>query len=168
MTKSDDRARVLIAVTETSPVAELWQAALSRRDRDAELVALLLSDDRWHRAASLPFTREISRLGAVADFTRRRADQLYKESVAQIRHSIAKLAEEAGVAPTFEELSEQSAARLQDLAAGAQNVLIASSLITHEPIYTYIARLDCRIELIDSGASEKSVAEHEEKGDAKT
>ena len=154
MKKSDDRARILIAVTETSPVTELWQAALEQLDRDAELVALFVSDDRWHRAASLPFTREISRLGAVADFTRQRADQLYKESVARIRKSIAELAEQSDVAPEFEELSDRNAARLEELAAGARSVLIASSLITREPIYTFISSLDCRIELIDSPASE--------------
>lgn len=153
MAKSNDRMRVLIAVTETSPVAELWQAALKRRERDAELIALLVSDDRWQRAASLPFTREISRLGAVADFTQQRADQLYKESVARIRSSIAKLAEQSDLAPEFEELSERNAARLKELAAGTQSVLIASSLITREPIYTYISRLDCRIELVETAES---------------
>ena len=85
MEKREGQVRILIAVTETSPVADLWRAALTRREGDAELIALFLSDDRWHRAASLPFTREISRLGAVADFTRQRADQLYRESVERIR-----------------------------------------------------------------------------------
>lgn len=150
MKKSDERARILIAVTETSPVAELWRAALERHDEDAELVALFVSDDRWHRAASLPFTREISRLGAVADFTRQRADQLYKESAARIRQSIVELAEETDLVPEFEELSERDAARLEELAAGARSILIASSRITREPIYTHISRLDCRIELVEA------------------
>lgn len=153
MKKSDDRVRILIAVTETSPVAELWQAAVERHDHNAELVALFVSDDRWHRAASLPFTREISRLGAVADFTRQRADQLYKESVARIRRRIAELAEQSDLAPAFEELSEKNPARLEELAAGTQSVLIASSLITRDPIYTRIARLDCHIELVESSES---------------
>lgn len=156
MKKSDDRTRILIAVTEASPVAELWQAALDRRDRDEELVALFLSDDRWHRAASLPFTREISRLGAVADFTQQRADQLYKESVARIRRSIAELAEQSDLAAEFEELSQRNAARLEELAAGTQSVMIASSLITREPIYTHILRLDCRIELVETDESDRA------------
>ncbi len=154
MKRSDDRTRILIAVTETSPVAELWQAALEKHDRDTELVALFVTDDRWHRAASLPFTREISRLGAVADFTRQRADQIYKESVARIRQSIVELAEQTDLVPEFEELSERNAARLEELAAGARSVLIASSRITREPIYTYISRLDCRIELVESAGSD--------------
>ncbi len=150
MKKSDRPTRILIAVTERSPVSELWQAALEHFDNDAEVVALFVSDDRWHRAASLPFTREISRLGAVADFTRQRADQLYKDSVARIRRSISELARETDLAATFEELSERNAARLEELATGARSVLIASSHITGEPIYARFISLGCRIELIES------------------
>ncbi len=165
MKTSDERVRILIAVTEASPVTELWQAVLNRRDQDAELVALFVSDDRWHRAASLPFTREISRLGAVADFTRQRADQIYNESVARIRRTIAELADQADLALAFEELSEQNAARLQELAAGARSVLIASSRITREPIYEHISRLDCRIELIESPAPVRPDPSKEPAGD---
>ncbi len=153
MKKSDRPTRILIAITEQSPVSELWQAALKQVDRDAEVVALFVSDDRWHRAASLPFTREISRLGAVADFTRQRADQLYKDSVARIRRSISELAREAELAATFEELSERNAARLEELVSEAQSVLIASSQITGEPIYARFSSLGCHIELIESPES---------------
>ncbi len=165
MKTSDERARILIAVTEASPVAELWQAALNRRHRDAELIALFVSNDRWHRAASLPFTREISRLGAVADFTRQRADQIYSESVARIRRTIVELAEQADLALAFEELSERNAARLDELAAGAHSVLIASSHITREPIYAHISRLHCHIELIETGASARKELSKESAGD---
>ena len=150
MKKRDGPARVLIAVTEMSPVPDLWRAALNRIDRDAEVVALFLSDDRWRRAASLPFTREISRLGAVADFTRQRADQISRDSVARVRRSLAELAREADLAHSFEELSDRNTTRLEELVAGPRSVLIASSLITREPIYALILTLDCRIELVDS------------------
>ena len=151
MTKSDDRIRILIAVTEASPVTELWQAALRLGGRDTEVVALFLPDDRWHRAASLPFTREVSRLGgSVVDFTRQRAEELYRESVARIHRRIEQLAAEADLALAFEELSEQDAERLEELAAGSQSILIAPSFIQREPIYARISRLDCRIELIEA------------------
>ena len=67
-----------------------------------------------------------------------------------MRRSIGELAEQADLALAFEELSETNATRLEELATGARNVLIASSLITREPIYAFISRLDCRIELVES------------------
>lgn len=68
MAKTEMRLRIVIAVTETTPVARLWEAALRLlRDTPAELTALYVQDDRWRRAASLPFTREILRSGGVAD-----------------------------------------------------------------------------------------------------
>ena len=71
MARNDRTARVLIALTESSPVDDLWQAALAQLSQTrADLMALFLAGDHWHRSASLPFTREISRLSGVdADFT---------------------------------------------------------------------------------------------------
>ncbi len=152
---NDDLLRILVAVTETSPVAELWQAVLSRRGGATEVIALLVADDRWHRAASLPFTREISKLGgAVADFTRQRADELCRESVVRMHQRIAALAAEADLALAFEELSEQNAKRIEELVAGSGSILIASALITREPIYAYISRLGCHIELVGAAESD--------------
>jgi hypothetical protein len=66
MVKTEMKHRVVIAVTETSPVARLWDAALRLlRESPADLVALYVEDDRWHRVASLPFTREILRSGGI-------------------------------------------------------------------------------------------------------
>ena len=77
---TDDKLRVVIAVTASSPLAALWHAAMNLLDESpGQLVALFIDDDRWQRAASLPFTREISRIGgAVADFTVQRAEQVNK------------------------------------------------------------------------------------------
>ena len=60
-----------ILTTEFSAVAPLWEAALGLLDEaPADFVALIFEDERWQQAASLPFTREISRIGGiVAEFT---------------------------------------------------------------------------------------------------
>ena len=77
--RSDTGTRVLIAVTEFSPVDKLWRAALDIiAESPGELLAVFVSEDHWHRAASLPFTLEISRLsGAGAKFTQQRAEQAW-------------------------------------------------------------------------------------------
>ena len=142
--------RILIAFTESSPIAELWQAVLSRRGAASEIVALYIADDRWHRAASLPFTREVSRLGVVANFTRQRADELKRDAVVGIERRIRGLAADANLALAFEELSETDAGRLEELAAGERSILIAPALITRQPIYTRMTGLGCRIELIET------------------
>ncbi len=147
---SEERVRILIAVTESSPVGELWQAMLRRRGAAREVIALYITDDRWHRAASLPFTREISRLGVVADFTRQRAEELEREAVIGTERRIKALAAEANLALAFEKLSESNAERLEELTTGEHSILIASQLITREPIYSRISCLDCRIELIET------------------
>ena len=146
---SEERAKILVAVTESSPIAKLWQAVLSRQSATTEIVALFISDDRWQRAASLPFTREISTLGGtIVDFTRQRAEELYRESVLGIQRRIKALAAEADLAFAFEELSQQNAWRLEELATHDETVLIASAQITREPIYRLISHLRCHIELI--------------------
>ena len=147
-----DMLRIVIAVTETSPVQALWRAALERlSDDSAELTALFLADDRWHRAASLPFTREIARIGgAVADFTLQRAEMLNEKAVTRARQRMERLAAEANRALIFEVLSESDLKRIQELAGGGNIVLIASSVITSQPIYAHITQLNCRIELIET------------------
>ena len=146
---SDERARILVAFTESSPVGELWRAVQRRHGAATEVVALYISDDRWQRAASLPFTREISKLGgAMADFTQQRADELCRESVLEMHRRIKALAYESDLAFAFEELSQRNEMRLEELATHAETVLIASALITREPIYSRISRLRCHIELV--------------------
>ena len=151
---SEEPVRVLFAVTESSPLAELWQAVLSRRRSASEVVALYIADDRWHRAASLPFTREISRLGGVANFTRQRADELVREAVVGTERRIKALAAEANLALAFEELSESNTERLEELAAGERSIVIAPALIQRQPIYSRMIHLGCRIELIETQGGE--------------
>ncbi len=152
MKTNNDSVRIVIAVTETSPVQTLWRAALDRlREAPAEIVALFLADDRWHRVASLPFTCEISRIGgSIAAFTLQRAEQLNAEAVRRARRDIERLAAEANLALAFEVLSETDSNRIAELAGGSRNVIIAPSFIITQPIYAHFSRLGCRVELIET------------------
>lgn len=152
MSRNSETTRIAIAVTESSPVKQLWRAALAHfSDSQAELTALFVADDRWHRAASLPFTCEISRIGgAVADFTVHRAEQVSNEAMMRAQRLMEDLAAEAGLALGFEVLSESDQERIRDLIAGAQNILIAPSFMTGRPIFAQFEKLDCRIVLIET------------------
>jgi hypothetical protein len=151
MSRNDDTARVLIALTEASPVDRLWKAALDRMARtQAELMALYFAEYHWHRAASLPFTREISRLGsAPVDFTLRRARQIHEASIAEAREMVGKLAADAKLSLAFEVLGESDRERVRDLVSGTDVVLIAPSYIIRRPFYAELEMLDCRIELVE-------------------
>ena len=152
MTTTENRHRVVIAVTETSPVAALWEAALRLlRKAPADVVALYFEDDRWHRVASLPFTREISRFGGVAaDFTLERARAVSRERATRVQELLLKLAAESDLKPAFEILPETDAARLRELIGSYENVLIAPSFISTRPIFATFAELKCRVELVEA------------------
>lgn len=152
MKANKKRLRILIAVTEFSPVTELWHAAVRFADSSkAEYVALFIDDDRWRRAASLPFTREISRIGgAVVDFTAQRAEQVKTEAVARTHHQLEQLASDADLALAFEVFSESDQKHIQKLVEGGQDILIAPSFITSRPVYAHLAHLDCRVLLIEA------------------
>lgn len=152
MKASKERARISIALTEKSPTKELWRAAMEHlADPGAELTVLFVTDDRWHRAASLPVTREISRIGGViAEFTLHRAEQLSGEAIVRARRRIEELAAEAGLALGFEVLSESDQERFRELVAGARNILIAPSFISSRPLFTRVTELECRIVLVEA------------------
>ena len=152
MKTTDDRLRVVIAITESSPLEALWRAAMKlMSESPAELMALFVDDERWRRAASLPFTCEVSRIGgAVVDFTVQRAEQVNKEAIARMQHRIEQLASKANLALGFEVLPESDQKRIKELVGSGQNVLIAPSFITTRPIYAHLTRLDCRILLIEA------------------
>ena len=152
MKTTDDRLRVVIAITESSPLAALWNAAIHLLDESpGQLVALFIDDDRWQRAASLPFTREISRIGcAAADFTVQRAEQINKEAIIRTQRRIEQLASETDRALAFEVLPEPDQKRIQELVGNDQNVLIAPAFITARPGYSYLTRLDCRLLLVEA------------------
>ncbi len=152
MKASKENLRILIAVTEFSPVSELWQAAMRLADSSqAEYVALFIDDGRWRRAASLPFTREISRIGGVvADFTAERAEQVKTEAVTRTHRQLEQLASDANLVLAFEVLSESNQAHIQELLEVGQDILIAPSFLTNRPVYTHLARLDCQVLLIEA------------------
>jgi hypothetical protein len=168
MKKTNDKLRVVIAVTESSSLPALWRAAMKlMSESPAELMAVFLDDDRWRRAASLPFTREISRIGGtVANFTVRRAEQVNKDAITQMRHRIEQLASKADLGLEFEVLPESDQKRIKELVGTGQNVLVAPSFITTRPIYARLTRLDCRILLIET--TEENQQNHRADGPEKT
>ncbi len=91
-----------------TPLQRIWQEALQLiAESRAEVHALFLEDARWHRAATLPFTREISRLsGSSADFTSRRADDLHREAIERAQAELKALAAEQRHELQFEVLTE--------------------------------------------------------------
>lgn len=149
---AEQAQRIVIAVTESSPVPELWSAAMQcLGDSPAEILALFVHSDRWRRAASLPFTREISRIGGtVADFTTQRAEQLDKNAVNEIQRRIEQLASKSGLALIFEVLADADQERVQQLVGSGSSVIVAPSFITHRPIYSSFVQLDCQILLVEA------------------
>jgi hypothetical protein len=156
MTKTEMKLRVVIAVTETSPVARLWEAALRLlRESPADLVALYVEDDRWHRVASLPFTREISRSGGIpVQFTRQRAEAVSRERAARVHEMIRKLAAESNIEPAFEVLREADTTGLREFIGNRENILIAPSYMSTRPIYAMLSEMNCRIELVEAEEEE--------------
>ena len=152
MTKAEVKLRVVIAVTETTPVAALWERALRLlQESPADLAALYVQDDRWHRVASLPFTREILRSGGVpVDFTAQRAEQVGRERAARVREAIRKMAAEANLKPVFEVLEESDAERLRQFIGGHESILVVPSFISSRPIFAVLSGLNCRIELVEA------------------
>ena len=151
MSKADDKARIVLALTELTPVRLLWREVLQRKhESTAELLALFVADDRWHRAASLPFTREISRVsGMEENFTSGRARQVHEEAIHRTQRRMQELASEANLVLMFEVLPESGPQRIRDLVAGSQDILIAPSFISRRPFFAELQKLGCRIELIE-------------------
>ena len=109
MSDAETIRRVLLAVTETSPVESLWQTLIAAVEESrADVVTVFVRDEHWRRAASLPFTREIFRLsGSQAAFTHRRAQQVSLDTALRVRQRLEQLASETRVKLVFEVVSEQ-------------------------------------------------------------
>jgi hypothetical protein len=150
--KTEMKLRVVIAVTDTTPVARLWDAALRLlRESPADLVTMYVEDDRWHRIASLPFTREISRSGGVpVEFTRQRAEQVSREQAARVQELIQQLAAKSNLQTAFEVLSESDVERLREFIGSHENILVAPSFISTRPIFAMLSKMNCRIELVEA------------------
>lgn len=139
--------RIVITVTSVSPVQRFWQEVQQIvAESQAELHALLLEDTGWQRAASLPFTREISRLsGVAADFTAQRAEAVHRQAIERIRLELQGLAGEKRLELKFEVLPATDRQRIMDLVTGARCVVIAPEAFAMRPEFDEIRRIGCRV-----------------------
>lgn len=149
--EGNSRPRALLVVTETSPVDKLWHALLEHlADAQAEVIAVFVSDDRWSRAASLPFTREISRLSGGSEvFTARRARQVVGDRVERVHQQIRQLAEDRQMQLVFEILHVQEPYWIQEFVRIEHDVLIAPSVLQRWPDFADLARPERRVVLVD-------------------
>ena len=153
MTKNTSSTRrVMLAVTETSSLHDLWRAAMEQMAGEhVELITVFVRDDRWRRAASLPFTEEISRAGGGSmNFTPRRAEQVDRDAVMRTQGRLQQLATDAEIQLAFEILAEHEATRIHEFVRSESDLLIAPSFLKGQPFYSELARLKCRIMLVDT------------------
>jgi hypothetical protein len=148
-----ENERVIIALTEASAIADLWDAAMQViSDTSTELLVVFLHDERWHRAASLPFTREISQVGgSERDFTLQRAEQVLEEKASTLRKSIEERAESAGLTAAFQVLSETDQVRTRTLLASDTNIVVGPSALAQHPVFLELQSIVKRMILIESG-----------------
>ena len=148
-------SRVIVALTETAPIDALWRVT-SRwlTTPDIGLVTLYVADDRWQRAASLPFTREVPRTGGPPTaFTMQRAQQVHDAAVKRNQARMQQLAADVKLPLIFEIFADPDKNRLREIVGQRASVIIAPSLIAREPLFAILSQFDCRIELVDdSGA----------------
>ncbi len=155
MTKRSDKPRVdrvVITITEVVPVRHMWREALRLlQGSPAELVALFLSDDRWHRAATLPFTREISRVsGSHEDFTAKRASKVHRDAIDRIRAELERLAGEEEQELEVDVLPESEQQKIRERVAGSPSVLVVPSFMANHPLFEELKKEGCEIVVIDS------------------
>ena len=151
MNESQDILRILLAVTETSPFERLWQSLVDHvAGARAEVVTIIVSDDSWRRAASLPFTREVSRInGMAAAFTHHRAEQVRADAAVRARRRLERLAEDSGVELEFEVVSEDEDSHVEKLVSVERDILIAPAVLEGKPLFAKLARLHRRVVLVE-------------------
>ena len=111
---------------------------------------MFVSDDRWIRAASLPFTREISRLSGGSEvFTARRAEQVVGEIVNRVQQRIRQLAADRQMQLVFEILHAQEPGPIREFVRIEHDVLIAPSVLKYWPDFADLARPERRVVLVD-------------------
>jgi hypothetical protein len=153
MIEAEKRERVVIAVTESSSIADLWETAMETISGDnTELVVIFLHDERWHRAASLPFTQEISQVGGGAsDFTLQRAEQLLAEKAENLRKNIERLAKRADLSVAFQVLPETDQAQTRTLVSGNVNVVVGPAMLARHPVFLELKSAVKRMVFIETG-----------------
>ena len=153
MTKdTSNTRRVMLALNETSSLHDLWRAAMEHlAGEHAELITIFVRDDRWRRAASLPFTEEVSRAsGSSMNFTLQRAEEVDRDAAMRTQGRLQQLATDSEIQLAFEILAEHEAARIHEFVRSEPDLLIAPSFFKGRPIYSELARLKCRILLVDA------------------
>lgn len=158
MNKCDKNRRILLVVTERSPLQRLWDVVETQlSDSPNEVVTLFVNDERWRRAASLPFTREVSRLsGSHREFTVQRAAQLDQDIVSQVRSHILELASRAELQTMFKVLAEHEASHIHDYVRVEEDLVITSADLRNKPIFHELTRLTCRTVFVESEEQEHS------------
>jgi hypothetical protein len=148
---NEDRPRVIVALTETTPIDTLWSVVSQRiQNPDTELVTVFIADDRWRRAASLPFTREIPRMGGTsAKFSMQRAEQIHKAAIQQVHERMKQLAASAHRQLSFKVLTEPNEQGVREVVGERVSMIVAPALISNMPIYLHFSQFNCHIELVD-------------------
>jgi hypothetical protein len=148
----------MLAVTEASSLQALWRTAMEQMSGErTELITVFVRDDRWRRAASLPFTEEVNRSsGGSMKFTLQRAEEVDRDAVMRTQVRLQQLATDSEIQLAFEILAEHEATRIHELVRSESDLLIAPSYFKGRPFYSELARLKCRILLVDAkdGATE--------------
>lgn len=155
---ANERLRIVVVLTGSAPIRALWETAVgSAEGGDAEIIALYIDDEQWQRAASLPFTREISRTsGKAAEFTRLRAEQLARESVEGVRRQLAELASLSRRVFEFEVLSGSGSNRVQQILREERCILVAHSPVAELELFAEFRARNPRIVLIDGSSGNGS------------
>lgn len=153
MTKNTSNTRrVMLAFNETSALHDLWRAAMEQlAGEHTELITVFVRDDRWRRAASLPFTEEVSRAsGSSTNFTLQRAEEVYRDAVTRTQGRLRQLAKDFEIQLAFEILAEHEASRIHEFIRPESDLIIAPSFFEGRPFYSELARLKCEILLVDA------------------
>jgi hypothetical protein len=82
--------------------------------------------------------------------SRQRAEQVSRERAARVHELIQKLAAESNLEPAFEILREADTTRLREFIGSHENILIAPSFLSTQPIYAMLSEMNCRIELVEA------------------
>ena len=151
MNERSDLLRVLLAITESCPVDRLWESLVDQvADAQVEVVTIIVSDDTWRRAASLPFTHEISRIsGMRADFTHHRAEHVRAEAASRAREHLERLAEDSQVELEVEVVTEDEEARVATVVTVERDILIAPSVLEGKPLFAKLARWHRKVVLVE-------------------
>ena len=153
MTKdTSNTRRVVLAVNEASSLQVLWRAAMEHMSGGRpDLITVFVRDDRWCRAASLPFTEEVSRIsGSSMNFTLQRAEEVDRDAVIRTRGRLQQLATDSAIQLAFEILAEHETTRIHEFVRSESDLLIAPSYFKGRPFYSEFAQLKCRLLLVDA------------------